>query len=203
MINTIEYLQHRFACKAYKPDMIEKDKMRVILEAGRLTPSSFGIEHWTFHVARSKDLLSSCCYQESMRSAPVTVVITAKRGKYYEPYGEFIRERGERFPGTIEEFIDDYKGYYYFLQDEGRTDEWARSQCYLAAMSMMTAASELGIQSCAIEGYENDKVLSALGLDKEEELVGLVIAFGYPDEEERPKVRLSFEDVVVFHYEEE
>lgn len=200
MTNTLNYLQHRFACKLYRRDPIEGEKLSVILEAGRLSPSSFGIEHWTFHVAPSEDLLSSCYYQESMKTAPVTVVITAKRGKYYEPCGEFIRARGIRFPGTLEEFIDDYKGYYEFLKEEGRLDEWARAQCYIAAANMMTAASELGIQSCAIEGYDNGKVLSALGLSGEEELVGLVIAFGYPAEEERPKVRLSPAEAVVFHF---
>lgn len=199
MSNTLNYLRHRFACKRYKDKAIGKAELETILEAGRLSPSSFGLEHWTFHVCRSADLLSSCYYQESMKSAPLTVVITAKREKYFEPYGPFVKERGSRFPGTVQEFIDDYEGYFYFLQSEGRVDEWSRAQCYIAAANMMTCASELGIQSCAIEGYENDKVLSALGLDKAEEEVGLVVAFGYPDEEERPKVRLSPEDVIVYH----
>ena len=64
---------------------------------------------------------------------------------------------------------------------------------------MMTRAAELGVQSCAIEGYDNNKVISALKLDKNDEEVGIVIAFGYPDEEEREKIRISAEEAFVYH----
>ena len=100
----------------------------------------------------------------------------------------------------MEEFIDDYRGYYEFLRDGGRLDSWSRSQAYLACASMMTRAAEMGIQSCAIEGYDNDKVLSVLGLDPELEEVGIVVTFGYPDEPEREKIRISQEEAFVFHY---
>ena len=196
-VNTL--LQHRFACKKYKDTPVSHDDMLSILEVGRLSPTSFGLEGWTFHVAPSSKLLSSCFYQESMKTSPVTVVITVKRGVAFDPDGEFVRSRAERFPGTVSEFIDDYRGYYEFLRDTGRLDEWSRSQAYIACSAMMTRAVELGIQSCAIEGYDNEKVLSVLGLDPEAEEVGIVVTFGYPDEDERPKIRISREEAFVFH----
>ena len=200
MRNVNDILAHRFACKKYKSDPISKSDIISILEAGRLSPTSFGLEAWTFHVAESSALLSSCFYQESMKTSPVTVVITVKRGCFFDPDGAFIRKRAERFPGSVEEFIDDYRGYYEFLRDSGRLDSWSRSQAYLACASMMTRAAEMGIQSCAIEGYDNDKVLSVLGLDPELEEVGIVVTFGYPDEPEREKIRISQEEAFVFHY---
>ena len=65
---------------------------------------------------------------------------------------------------------------------------------------MMIKATELNIQSCAIEGYDNDKVIDALGLDKEDEEVGIVIAFGYPDEDEREKIRITSNEAFVYHF---
>ena len=193
-------LLHRFACKKYKSDMPSKEEIDQILEAGRLSPTSFGLEPWTFHVCKSHDLLSSCFYQESMKTAPITVVITTKRGKFFNPNSEFIKKRAERFPSTLEEFIDDYKGYYEFLRDSNSLDSWSRSQSYIAATAMMIKATELNIQSCAIEGYDNDKVIDALGLDKEDEEVGIVIAFGYPDEDEREKIRINPNEAFVYHF---
>ncbi len=199
MLNTIEYLNRRFACKLYDGRMIEADKLDAILEAGRLSPSSFGLEPWTFHVARSSDLLSSCFFQESMKTAPVTIVITAKRAQFFSPDSGFIRERSSRFPGGYEAFSDDFSGYYEFLKSEGRLDSWSRSQCYIAAMSMMIAAAEEGIESCAIEGFDNESVLSALGISPDDESVGIVIAFGYSAEPERSKIREPLGAVTVYH----
>ncbi len=199
MTKTIEFLTNRFACKKYKDKMIEEEKLRTILEAGRLAPSSFGLEPWTFHIARSKDILKECCYQESMQSAPLTVVITAKRGKCFAPDASFLKERASRFPGSLEEFIEDFEGYYEYLKSSDILDQWSRSQCYIAASYMMLAASELDIESCAIEGYDNDALLDALGVNRDDEIVGIVVALGYRDEAVRPKIRESLESIVVDH----
>lgn len=200
MSNVNSILFHRFACKKYKNEMLSRDVIDEILEAGRLSPTSFGLEPWTFHVCKSQDLLSSCFFQESMKSAPITVVITTKRGKFFNPESEFIKRRAIRFPSTLDEFIDDYKGYYEFLKGNNALDSWSRSQSYIACANMMTRAAELGVQSCAIEGYDNDKVIKALGLKEEDEEVGIVIAFGYPDEEEREKIRISPNEAFVYHF---
>ena len=199
MSNVNSILSHRFACKKYKKEMLSREIIDEILEAGRLSPTSFGLEPWTFHVCKSEDLLSSCFFQESMKSAPITIVITTKRGHFFEPNSEFIKERAIRFPSTLEEFIDDYKGYYEFLKSNNALDSWSRSQSYIACANMMTRATELGVQSCAIEGYDNDKVIAALKLNPKAEEVGIVIAFGYPDEEEREKIRLSKAEAFVYH----
>ena len=200
MNNTIRYLKNRFACKLYENRMIEDEKLNAILEAGRLSPSSFGLEPWTFHVAKSDALLEACFYQESMKTAPITIVITAKRGRFFSPDSEFMKERVSRFPGSYKEFIDDFSGYYEMLRREGRLDLWSKSQCYIAAMSMMIAASEESIESCAIEGYDNDKVLDVLGVSKEDEIVGIAIAFGYSSEPIREKIREPLDSIVVYHY---
>lgn len=199
MTKTIEFLTYRFACKHYLNRQVEEEKLKVILEAGRLSPSSFGLEPWCFHITRSCDILSECYYQESMKSAPITIVITVKKEKSFDPYSAFVKERASRFPDPLEVFIDDYKGYYEMLKREGRVDMWSRSQSYIAAANMMTAAAELGIESCAIEGYDNDRLISALGLDNAEDEVGIVIAFGYSAEEERPKIRETLESITVDH----
>ena len=39
-VNTI--LRHRFACKKYKSTMLSREVIDEILEAGRLSPTSFG-----------------------------------------------------------------------------------------------------------------------------------------------------------------
>lgn len=49
----LDAYQFRHACKAYDPARkISDDDFRFILETGRLSPSSFGLEPWRFVVVQ-------------------------------------------------------------------------------------------------------------------------------------------------------
>lgn len=190
--------ERRFACKHYTDRSIEKADLRDILESARLAPTSFGMEMFDIHVCRSGDIIDACCYQEAMKTAPLTLVITVKTAKYYDPDGEFVRERGKRFPGTVEEYIEDFRGYREYLKGRGELDTWAKSQGYLPLSFMMLTAAEKGIESCAIEGFENDRLIEKLGLNRSEDQVSVCLALGYPDET-RERVRRSLDDIVKYH----
>jgi len=196
-------LYDRFACKRYRSQQIDDDDLDFLLEAGRLSPTSFGLEGWHFHVVRDPSLravMTTACFdQESVETAPVTVVIAARTADSYDPQGSFVRERGARFPGTLQEFIEDYEGYYRFLKEQGRLDCWSRAQCYIAAANMMQSGALIGIQSCAIEGFDEQKVATIIDLDTTVWQVALLVTFGYPDEPVREKIRASLESLTTFH----
>ncbi len=196
--SVLEAAVRRFACKHYSERKIEKKDLFDILESGRLAPTSFGMEMFDIHVCRSGDIIDACCYQESMKTAPVTIVITVKKAKYYDPDGEFVHSRGSRFPGTIEEYIEDFRGYCEMMKREGKLDMWAKSQGYIPLSFMMLTAAEKGIESCAIEGFDNDRLIDKLGLDRNEDQVSCCLALGYPDET-RERIRRPLEDIVTFH----
>jgi nitroreductase len=64
---------------------------------------------------------------------------------------------------------------------------------------MMQAAATIGIQSCAIEGFDESKVAPIINIDSAIWQVALIITFGYPDEPIREKIRVSSKDVTTFH----
>ncbi len=187
--------EDRFACKKYLDKEIDRESLETILESGRLAPSSFGMEHFDIYVCKSKDIIDACCYQESMKTAPITLVLTVKKAHFYDPDSKFVEKRGVRFPGTLEEYKNDYRGYYELMKKEGILDSWAKAQAYIPLSFMMLTASEMGIESCAIEGFENDKLLDKLKLDRTEDQVSVCLALGYPDEK-RDRVRRDFDDIV-------
>ena len=199
----LEAMQSRFACKFYSDEKIEEDEILSILEYGRLTPTSFGLEMWSFHVvenqAMREQLFHACFDQGSVLSAPFSIITLCRPPSFLHPDGPYVKARGERFPGELSLFVEDYRPYYEFLAEEGRLECWSRSQGYLAVANMMTGAAALGIQSCAIEGFDEEAVLTLLGLDKKEWMVSMVIPFGYPAEPERPKIRASLDELVVRH----
>ncbi|HHT79779.1 MAG TPA: NAD(P)H-dependent oxidoreductase [Spirochaetales bacterium] len=199
----LEAMQGRFACKLYSEQKIQEADLLSILEYGRLTPTSFGLEMWSFHVvenqAMRKQLYHACFDQTSVLSAPLSIVTLSRPASFLHPDGKWVKGRGARFPGSLSDFVEDYRPYYNFLVEEGRLESWSRSQGYLAVANMMTGAAALGIQSCAIEGFDEDSVLSLLALDRQEWIVSMVIPFGYPAEPARPKIRASIKELVVRH----
>ncbi len=191
----LDAAEKRFACKKYLSRDIDKETLLTILESGRLAPTAFGLEHFDIYVTRSLDIIDACFYQESMKTAPVTLVLTVKNPVYYDPDGEWVRKRGMRFPGSPDEFIEDFRGYYEELKKEGNLSSWAKAQTYLPLSFMMLTAAELGVESCAIEGFDGDKLLQKLGIDKNEDIVSSLLALGYPDET-RERVRRDLDDIV-------
>ncbi|GAB1484919.1 NAD(P)H-dependent oxidoreductase [Treponema sp.] len=201
-MSVLSAIQARYACKRFDTKRPVSDELRFsILEAGRLSPSSFGLEPWLFVIAddkkRKQELYSACFKQENLSTSDFVVSIAVRTEGFYEPSSDFIKQRSNRFPGGYPVFYDDYKPYWEYLKSESLLEHWARAQGYIASANMMTAAAELGVDSCPIEGYEEGKVLSILGLNPSDWRISILIPFGYRDEEIRPKIRESYESVVL------
>ncbi|NCC66030.1 MAG: NAD(P)H-dependent oxidoreductase, partial [Spirochaetia bacterium] len=174
-----------------------------ILEFGRLTPTSFGLELWAFHVVKSQQkleaLFHACFDQETVGSSVFTVAVLVRTAAFANPDSELVKSRAGRFGDPLKVFIDDYRPYYEFLKQENRLGCWLKSQGYLAVANMMTGACTLGIQSCAIEGFDEQKVLDVLKVSSRAWQVSLLATFGYSMEEERPKIRESLDSLTVYH----
>lgn len=196
-------MRDRWACKLYDGQALKPEEESFILECGRLSPSSFGLEPWSFVANRPggpvrKALFEACFGQEGVRTAGMVVAILARRAEAYDPDGPLVLQRSARFPGGHPVFRADFIGYYEFLKSEGRLEEWAKAQAYIACANMMTGAKAAGIDSCAIEGYKEGEVLAALGAEPETWRVGLVVIFGRPAEPAREKIREDLEDISEF-----
>lgn len=194
-------MNRRYACKQFSAKSLSPDGIAFVLECARLSPSSFGLEHWHLYAVESRAMMErlkgACFAQDAVGTASLAVVAMCRRGHAYAPDGDFIRERGSRFPGGLEAFVDDYRGYWEYLSANGLVDHWARSQCYIASANMMTGAAACGIDSCAIEGYDDSKVLALLSLDGTAWETGLITVFGYAaHDDSREKIRLPPERII-------
>jgi nitroreductase len=197
-------MRRRFACKLFDPArQLTPEQVDHILECGRLSPSSFGLEHWHFHAVLSpavkEHLFDACLRQECVRTAALIVAVTVRRAAAYALDSPFLRQRAGRFPGGLPVFHADYDGYYQVLAAAGKLDCWAAAQSYIPLANMMTGAAAAGIDSCAIEGFRETQVLEILGLDAAAWAVGILAVFGFRAEAVREKIREPFESVVSFH----
>lgn len=211
--NLIDALESRFACKRYSPEgHIPDSAFSTILEAGRLSPSSFGLEPWKFLVVESSDLLSKVLEVSwgAKRNADRTVIILAKRGVTIE--SDWFRDINSRVKGMAPADIETLKGHFdsfqkddLHIRDNDRTlFDWAGKQTYIALANMLTAAAVMGIDATPIEGYNREaltKVLADRGLlDPEEWGISVLAQFGIHDPSHRahPKMRRPLDEVVEY-----
>jgi nitroreductase len=102
------------------------------------------------------------------------------------------------------EKIQTYKTFQeedlHLLDNERTMFDWACRQTYIALGNMMTAAAQIGIDSCPIEGFSFEKVQKILadeGLLEAGKLgISVMVAFGYRDKEPRPKTRRQTSEIV-------
>jgi len=199
-------MDFRHACKQFDDTKkISDTEMRLILEAGRKSPSSFGQEPWKFLVitdqTRKSNLRPLCWDQPQITSCSHLVIILAAIAQV-RPDSGIPQQRFGRRP-LPQEKIDAYVTLYgNHLSDTLSSDEktyaWTARQCYIAAANMMTGAASIGIDSCPIEGFEKEKLDAALGLDTTQWQTALVLPFGYRANPQSEQLRLPLDEVVEY-----
>ncbi len=196
-----ESLYFRHACKRFDPARkVPEEELRFILEAGRLAPSSFGMEPWRFLVIRDDALKARlrphCWDQPQITECSDLIIILGRIADPLDPnyYGRMFRRRGLDAAKTAA-YIQRYESYVSALHS---IPGWVSRQCYIAADHMMLIAAQIGIDSCPIEGFEPRKVDKELGLDRKKERSVLLLPLGYRVQEPGPKLRRSFDEVVSF-----
>ncbi len=199
-------MQFRHACKLFdETKTVPDETIRYILEAGRTSPSSFGMEPWKFLVVSNdtlKEKLRPLCWHQPQITTCSHLVIILAAIESVRPQSGIPQKRFARRPLPPEK-IDAYIDLYgNFLADTFSSDEktycWTARQCYIALANMMTAAAYEKIDSCPIEGFEKEKVEALLEIDTTQYQVAVITAFGYRVNLQSEQLRLPFEEVVEF-----
>ena len=201
-----EAMDFRHACKVFDEDKkISDEDIKYILEAGRKSPSSFGMEAWKFLVITNEELkakIRPACWNQIQITSCSHLVIVLAGIESVKPESGLVKARFSRRE-MPQETLDFYMDLYStHLKDTLSSDEniysWTSKQSYIALGNMMTAAGVLGIDSCPIEGFDKEQVEDILGLDKSKYRLSVIVPFGYRINEQSEQVRLDFDEVVEF-----
>ncbi len=194
----LDMMNFRHACKLFDTNRkISEDDFKYILEAARLSPSSFGMEPWRFLVIENqkiKEDLKPLCWNQNQITTCSHLVIIKTDNKALKDRDYILKMFKRR--GLDEESTKAYiKRYENFLKNQNISC-WSAKQCYIAAANMMSAAAFIGIDSCPIEGFDKDEVQKYLKVDGKNIEVVLILAFGYRVKNPSKKQRLSLEEIV-------
>ncbi len=213
----LDAFHFRHACKSFDASKkIPEEDINLILEAGRLSPSSFGFEPWRFLLIQNPALRErikpvSWGAQGQLPTASHFVIILARKENSMHYESEYIldhmrnvKQLPDDVIDMVSEFYRDFQTRDFRLTESPRAMfDWACKQTYIALGNMMSVAAQLGIDSCPIEGFDREKLESVLEqesvLNTADFGVSVMAAFGYREKEPFPQTRLPREQVIEWY----
>lgn len=201
-----EILNFRYACKIFDDTKkISNAQFNQILEAGRLSPSSMGMEPWEFWLVQNTEFrakIQKACWNQAQISTCSHLLIILAKISDLKPQSPYVRariaQRTDKTQAEQEAYLQRYVNFFNanVTTDEEKIFAWSRAQCYLAAQNMMSMAASLEVDSCPMEGFVIDELEELLGLDRAENRVALVLTFGYRKNPKTAKFRRNLDEIL-------
>ena len=181
-MNAKECLETRRSIRKYKSDAIPVDVLYDIIETSKYAPSWKNTQIARYHVVTNtemkKKIANDCVCDftfntKTLLHAPAIVIVTYVTKRCgYERDGSFTTSKGDR---------------------------WEMFNAGIAAQTFCLAAHEKGVGTCIMGIFDDAKIAEVLNLP-ENQIVGAVIAAGYPDEIPEAPARKGA-DIILTRYE--
>lgn len=204
MNKIIQDLNWRYATKLFDStkEVSEKD-LETILEAFRLSASSFGLQPWKLFVVKNSEkkqaLLEHSWFQKQVVDAPYHLIFARNDTDNETLVQEFIDDIAQTRNVTTES-LEEYKQMMLGFLSRMSVEEkniWANKQIYIALGSLMVVLAEMKIDSCAMEGINPAKYDEILGLTEKWFSTVVALPIGYRSADDKyadlAKVRFTIE----------
>jgi nitroreductase len=168
----IELAKLRYSCRNYDSRSVEKDKLELILEAGRIAPSAVNYQPWHFIVIQEKENLNKAhavYHREWFRTAPCVIVICGNHNQSWK------------------------------RKQDGK--DHCDIDIAIAVDHMTLQATELGLATCWICNFDKEKTIETMNLPSYLEPI-VILPVGYPLDQPDPsrhdKKRKGIQDIVSY-----
>ncbi|HEX8322779.1 MAG TPA: NAD(P)H-dependent oxidoreductase [Tepidisphaeraceae bacterium] len=164
----LDALRWRYATKQFDPTRkISDADIAGLLEAVRLTPSSFGLQPWKFYVVTTqaiKDQLFPVSWKQSQVKDCSHLLVLCARRRLDPDFVDHFVDTIVDTRGTPREKL---KGLHDMLLGFAEANPeklaWASNQVYIALGFLMETAALMNIDACPMEGIDKlayDKILN-------------------------------------------
>jgi nitroreductase len=189
-------IHQRRSIKTFKPDAIAPDLLKQLVELTVAAPSSYNIQAWRIILvqdeAKKAALAAASWNQAQVVQAPVTFVfatdLSVGTGDLTPIYEKGI-ETGAWTEATVNYFKTAIPQFYSTIGDQAR--EYGIKDALIAATHLMLAAESLGLSTCPMNGWIEEKVKAVVGLEGKPEIaIALLVPVGYAAEPRKNPGRL-------------
>lgn len=196
-MNILELINKRYTAKKYNPNKaIPQEKIDILKEVLRLTPSSINIQPWKFTFIQNPEVKAklatvSMHNEERVNQAQLLVVFS-------------VADDLDAFQGVVDNELPKDRGEWYNKIKASMTESdlkiWLTNQVYIALGVGLTASISLGLDSTPMEGIESDKYREILNMTTYKPLFAMAVGYGSEDDFNRievtPKSRRLLENVI-------
>ena len=189
-MNYLEALNWRYSVKRFNGKKISSEKLNNILEAGRLSVSSQGLQPYHLLVVENDETIQKLIpafynpSQISTCSHLIALVSKTNINKEYVDnyFSHIINERGV----TLEQLVAFRNNINSQLENQTsqEMESWSEKQSYIVLGSLIMASAQENIDSCPMEGFRADILEDILKIDKENEKIAVVLTLGYRAEDD-------------------
>jgi nitroreductase len=206
MNNYIEKLHWRYATKQFNPDrQVSEEDLETLLEAIRLSASSYGLQPYEVIVIKDPEVrakLKPAAFGQPQITDASCLLVFAYNTNVDENYLDaFIKNNSETRNQPVEDFDglrDMIKNSVLTFSDEVKK-VWASRQVYIAIGNLLSAAAELKIDTCPMEGFNPSEFDELLDLKSKHLKSVALTTIGYRSDNDQlqdaKKVRKSKEEL--------
>lgn len=205
-MNIIESLNWRYATKKFDINKkVSKDDLDDIIEAFRLTPSSFGLEPWKLIVVEKQDIKDSL-FEASFNQEQITTCshllvlcrVENISGEHLDKVFNNMAETNQVKRDSLA-WYEEVVNWFLSRMDVREKNTWADYQVYIALWILHTVLAVKEIDSCSIGWFNSMKYDEILWLKEKWLSSVVVLPIGYRDESDkyaaRKKARLNREEI--------
>jgi len=173
-----EAIQSRRSIRKFKQQSIEKEKIQLILDSGRLAPTGHNTQPGRYIVVDDPHqigkIAAACNHQPFVAKAPLLIVLLGDLSCRVKGMDEGADVLDAQFSGPREKIIRD---------------------AAIVGDHLALQAQELGLGVCWVGDYEQLPMRQALQSPPSHYIV-VIFAMGYPDEDPSPRPRRPLNELV-------
>ncbi|WP_406283185.1 nitroreductase family protein [Embleya sp. NBC_00896] len=201
-----EAIRTRRTIRHYLPDPVPADALDTLLELAVEAPTSWNLQDRSIVVvtddAGRAGLIAATGGQPQPQEAPVLLVFVAEPQAWRAERAD-VYEQARRNGAWNDEFVAMFAAASEEFQEglaaRGLLREYAIKDAMIAATYVLLAATELGLATSPMNGWDEGLVKEAIGIgDRDDLAIALIVSVGRPAEQ-RPHPGRRAADRNVFH----
>ncbi len=204
-MNLIDKLNWRYATKRMNGTKVPQEKVDRILEAIRLSPTSYGFQAFKVFVIEDealKEQIFNAAYQQpQIKEASHLLVFAAVKNVDAQQADDYIELIATTRGKTVES-LSGMRSMFDGLVSAENNFAWTSRQTYIALGFGLVAAAVEEVDATPMEGFNNETLDKILGLSEQNLGSVTIMTLGYRDAENdhyatAAKVRKSNEQLFV------
>ncbi|WP_448565788.1 NAD(P)H-dependent oxidoreductase [Thalassotalea ganghwensis] len=200
-------LNWRYAVKQFSERKVTDEMLTTLLEAARLTPSSYGLQPYSLLVIESKvireQLLSHSFQQDKVLHCSHLLVFAAKTIVDEHLIDRYIEKTAELSDRTQQQ-LEDYRQYLlsvFSAMKAEQKQQWSHQQAYIALGNVLTCAALLQIDCCPMTGIDSSGYDQVLNLADKGLTTTAICPIGYralhDKSAQATKIRVDREELII------